>query len=218
MIKVVIADDHHLVRAGIRALLERLENVEVVGEAGNGLEAVDLAQQLQPHIVIMDIGMPILNGHEATARIKALNLNCEVIILSMHSEKMIVRRALDVGARGYLLKSALEGELPLAIRAAIQGDVFLSPSIANIVLEAYLGNEDRKQSENPLDSLTPRERQLLQLIAEGRTNRESARLMKIGERTVEKHRANIMNKVEVHDLPGLVRLAIKYGLISINNL
>jgi DNA-binding NarL/FixJ family response regulator len=220
MIKVLIADDHNLVRAGIRTLLERIDSVEVVGEAGNGLEAVALAENLKPNIVVMDIEMPILNGHEATVRIRALNLNCAVIILSMHSEKMIVQRALAVGAIGYLLKTALQDELPLAIRAAMNGQIYLSPAIANIVLFDYLHNKGELKSTltNPLDELTSRERQVLQLVAEGTTNKEVAQLLKIGERTVEKHRANLMKKLDAHDLTSLVRIAIKYGLISLNNL
>jgi DNA-binding NarL/FixJ family response regulator len=217
MIKVLIADDHHLVRAGICSLLEKYDDIEVVGQAKNGLEAVDMTSELQPDVIVMDIGMPKLNGHEATARIKALGLGCEVIILSMHSQKMIVHRALDVGARGYLLKSSMENELPIAIRAAVVGEMYLSPGITNLVLDDYLKRSDSVKETNPLDLLTPRERQLLQLIAEGRTNRESAQIMEIGERTVEKHRANLMDKLDIRDVTGLVRIAIKYGLITLDD-
>ena len=217
MIKVLIADDHHLVRAGIRALLEKTNDIVVLGEAADGLEAIELATKLHPQVVVMDISMPKLNGFEATARIHSLNLGCEVVVLSMHSQKMIVQQALERGARGYLLKSALEAELPVAIRAASQGETYLSPAIASVVLDDYLTSRSKPPEPNPLNTLTSRERQLLQLIAEGRTNREMALIMDIAERTVEKHRANLMEKLEVHDVASMVRLAIKYGLISLDD-
>ncbi len=216
MIRVLIADDHHLVRAGIRALLEKTDDIEVVGEAADGLEAVEMVSKLHPQIVVMDIGMPKLNGHEATARIRSLNLGCEIVILSMHSQKLIVQQALERGARGYLLKSSLESELPIAIRTTNSGQTYLSPAIASIVLDDYLAVRNKAAESNLLNALTSRERQLLQLIAEGRTNRETAQIMDIGERTVEKHRANLMEKLGVNDVATLVRLAIKYGLISID--
>jgi two-component system, NarL family, response regulator LiaR len=216
MIKVLIADDHHLVRAGIRALLEKTNDIEVMGEAADGLEAIEMANKLRPHIVVMDIGMPRLNGYEATARIRALNLGCKIVILSMHSQKMIVQQALMQGARGYLLKSSVEGELPMAIRAVNQGQTYLSQSIVGVVLDDYLTVHNKGSEANPLNILTSRERQLLQLVSEGRTNRDMAQIMDIGERTVEKHRANLMEKLGVSDVVSLVRLAIKYGLISID--
>lgn len=217
MIKVLIADDHNLVRAGIRALLEKTDDIDVIGEAADGLEAVKLVQELRPHVVVMDIGMPRLNGYEATARIHDLNLGCEIIMLSMHSEKMIVQQALARGARGYLLKSAFENELPRAVRLAVRGETYLSPAIAEVVLDDYLALRSQLAELNPLDKLTTRERQLLQLIAEGCTNREAAQIMHVGARTVEKHRANLMDKLDAHDVASLVRIALKYGLISIDD-
>lgn len=217
MIDVLIVDDHHLVRAGIRSLLEKHQDINVIAEAADGIEAVEMTRDLSPHVVLMDIGMPRLNGYEATTRIRDLRLPVAVIILSMHSEKTIVHQALENGARGYLLKSSLENELSLAIHAVIQGETYLSPSIASVVLDNYLTlSAENSGNANVLDRLTTRERQLLQLIAEGHTNREAAQILQIGERTVEKHRSNLMDKLDVHDVANLVRIAIKYGLISLN--
>ncbi len=217
MITVLIADDHNLVRAGIRALLEKLDDMDVIAEAEDGLVAVEQAEQLQPDIVIMDFSMPRLNGHEALARIRHVGINCKVIILSMHSDNTIVRHSLETGAQGYLLKSALEDELALAIRKVMAGEIYLCADITTGVIDDYLEMADQLAEPNPIEILTARERQLLQLIAEGRTNREAANIMHIGERTVEKHRSNLMEKLDIHDVAGLVRIAIKHGLISLDN-
>lgn len=216
MIRVLIADDHHLVRAGIRALLEKTGDIGVVGETDNGLDAVEGVRTLRPDVAVLDIGMPTLNGHEATARIRALGTGCEVIILSMHAQKLIVHQALARGARGYVLKSSLGDELPLAIRAAARGETYLSPAIASAVIDEYMTSRTQAADPSPLDALTPRERHLLQLIAEGCTNREAAQIMSLGERTVEADRASLMSKLDAHDVAFLVRIAIKYGLVSLD--
>lgn len=216
MIKVIIAEDHHLVRAGICALLDQHDDIEVIGEAENGAQAVDLAQQLQPHVVVMDIRMPRLNGHAATAAIRATLPTCAVVVLSMYSDPLIVHQALAEGARGYLLKSSLEDELPQAIRAASRGETFLSPALADVLNEDAARPRSEPPAADPLERLTPREREVLRLVAQGHTNREAAQALGIGERTVETHRANLMNKLNVRDVAGLVRLAVKHGLITLD--
>lgn len=215
-IRVLIADDHHLVRAGIRSLLEKHEHINVIGEAEDGQQAVTLARKLEPDVVIMDIGMPRLNGLEATARIRTLVPACQIVVLSMHAQRNIVEQALYHGALAYLLKSSLEDQLLTAIEAALGDQRYLSPELADIIGDFEPDGSTITPVE-PFDLLTPRERQLLQLIAEGHTNREAAEQMGIGVRTVETHRANLMDKLNVHDVPGLVRIAIKHGLVQLDS-
>ena len=215
MIRVVIADDHNLVRQGIRALLEKAPDIEVVGEAEDGVEAVELAQSTLPDIVVMDISMPRLNGTQATQRIRGLRLPTKVVILSMYAEETLVRQALRCGAQAYVLKRAVADELLLAIRAATKGDTYLSPPIAGSILKQFLASSPMTEESSAYDRLTPREQEVLQLVGEGRKNQEIAKALVVSVKTVEKHRASLMSKLDIHDLAGLVRVAVKQGLISI---
>jgi DNA-binding NarL/FixJ family response regulator len=211
MIRVVVADDHHLVRQGIRALLEKADDIQVVGEAGDGQEAIDLVEKLSPDVLVLDIAMPRMDGLQATERVGLLGLGTRVVILSMYGDKTLVRRALRRGARGYLLKHAVTEELLLAIRAAIRGEVYLSPEISKSVVADFLQTET--EEAQPAERLTPRELEVLQLVVEGNTNRAIAGILHVSVKTVEKHRANLMAKLEVNDLAGLVRVAIREGLV-----
>ncbi len=216
MIKVILAEDHHMVRAGIHALLDRAHDIDVVGEAENGMQVIQLVQQLTPDVVVMDINMPHLNGLDATKQIKESFSSTKVVILSMYSDRTLIRRALESGAKGYLLKHSVTEELLLAVRAAAIGKSYICTEVADQVLVDYQGFLNMSDDQLPIDLLTSRERQVLQLIAEGHTNREAALVMNISERTVEKHRAHMMEKLEVQDLAGLIKVALKNGLISLD--
>jgi DNA-binding NarL/FixJ family response regulator len=211
MIRVIVADDHHLVRQGIRVLLEQAEDIEVVGEAENGQQAIEWVKRLSPDVLVMDIAMPGMDGLQAAEHIRTLGVATRTVILSMYSDRTLVRRALRSGARGYLLKRSVTAELLLAVRAAARGEVYLSPEISATVV-ADLLVADAAESELQ-DQLTPRELLVLQLIAEGSTNKAIALTMQISAKTVEKHRANLMAKLHVNDIAGLVRVAIEKGLI-----
>ena len=213
MIRVVIADDHNLVRQGIRALLEKEDYIQVIGEAATGHEAISLVESLKPDVVVMDIVMPRMDGAQATERILALDTPTAVIILSMHSDTILAQQLLRQGIKGYLLKDSIAEELPLAIRFASQGRVYMSPAISDSVLTNLMMTQPEEIPESLGDLLTPREREVLQLIAEGYTNSAIAEALTISVKTVEKHRANLMAKLDVHDLPTLIRVAIKQGLI-----
>lgn len=213
MIRVIIADDHHLVRQGIRALLDNISDIEVIGEAATGQEAIDLVEKMVPEVIVMDISMPRLDGAQATERILSLNLPTEVVILSMHSDAILAQQLLNEGVKGYLLKESISEELSLAIRSASQGRVYLSPAISDSVLTSLMSPRPEESPDTPSELLTPREREVLQLIAEGYTNNAIAETLTISVKTVEKHRANLMSKLNVHDLPTLIRKAIKYKLI-----
>lgn len=213
MIRVALADDHHLVRQGIRLLLEKADDMEVVGEAADGKNAIQIVTQLVPDVVILDVAMPILNGIEVTEQIRSLKLSTHVIILSMYDDETLVRRALQHGATGYLLKRSVSEELILAVRAASRNEAYLSPSISNVILTNFLSSNESMSLEEPLDKLSPRERQILQLLAEGYTNSSIAQHLSLSSKTVEKHRANVMLKLNVQDIAGLIRKAIKYGVI-----
>ena len=215
VIRVVVADDHHLVRQGIRALLEKAEDIEVVGEAEDGQEAVELVEWLAPDVLVLDIAMPRLNGSQALGRVRALGVATQVVILSMYSEETLVRQALQNGAKGYLLKQSVAEELLLAVRAASQGEIYLSPAISGSVVAGFLTLQTDADGANPRRRLTRREREVLQLISEGHTNKAIAQILKVSAKTVEKHRANLMSKLNVHNLAGLVRAGIKHGLILI---
>ncbi|HRC43818.1 MAG TPA: response regulator transcription factor [Nitrospira sp.] len=211
-IRVLLADDHRLMRAGLRALLKSLDLVQVVAEAGTGHEAIQLAEQHQPDIVIMDIGMPELNGLEATARLKKLNPAPRIIILSMHANEEYVKRALQTGAAGYLLKGAEPAELELAIKAVMRGETYLTSAISKQVVQNYLYPERRKTS--PIQELTPRQREILQLVAEGHSSKDIALKLNLSVKTVDTHRTELMQRLDIHDIAGLVRYAIRIGLIS----
>lgn len=214
MIRVVVADDHHLVRQGIRALLEKAGDIQVVGEASDGQEAIELVERLSPDVLVLDIAMPRLDGLQATERVEGLGLGTQVVILSMYGDKTLVRRALRSGARGYLLKHAVAEELLLAVRAAIRGEVYLSPEISRSVVADFLQAE--AEEAQAADLLTPREMEVLQLVVEGNTNRAIAEILHLSIKTVEKHRANLMGKLEVNDLAALVRVAIRKGLVFLD--
>lgn len=212
MIKIVIADDHHLFRESIKSLLETTDDIEVVGEASDGQETLKLIQQKRPDVALVDIAMPLLNGIETTYRIQLLDVGTRVVILSMYSDEDMVRQALKNGAKGYLLKRSLVEELLLAIRSANIDEVYLSPTVARSVLTGYLQNETGDRTLNPVDRLSSREREVLQLIAEGHTNQAAADILNISAKTVETHRTNLVKKLEARNLPDLVRIALKYRL------
>jgi DNA-binding NarL/FixJ family response regulator len=212
MNRVLLADDHALVRAGIRALLEKIPNVEVVGEAGTGREALELARSKLPNIVLMDIAMTELGGLEALPRIMKDFPSVKVIILSAHASEEYVIRALREGASGYMLKDSATTELELAIHSVIQGKIYLSPSISRTVIDDYLQRVGGAVS--PLEQLTSRQREILQSIAEGKNVKEIAAELDISIKTVESHRLQLMDRLNIHDIPGLVRYAIRNGLVS----
>ena len=213
MIRVVIADDHHLVREGIRALLEKTPDIEVVGEAADGRETIGLVEQLKPDVLLMDISMPNLNGIQALQRMKALNLATKTVILSMHSDEILVREAVQYGAKCYLLKGSVSDELLLAVRAAYRGAAYFSPAISDSIV-AGDASPDARAAGPPKPRLTPREHEILRLISEGRTNNEMSSLMHISVKTVERHRTNLMAKLNAHNLVELIRVAIKQRLIQ----
>lgn len=215
MLKIVIADDHHLVRQGLRALLENNQDVEVVGEAGTGYEAVSLVEALKPDVIVMDLSMPQLDGVQAASRILDLRLPTQVVIVSMHADTTIIHSLVKRGVKGYLLKNALSDELVLAIRSAGAGKLYLSPTISESVMNMLLAPPS-EHTEKENDPLTPREREVLQLVAEGHTNTSIANMLTISVKTVEKHRANIMSKLEADDLATLIRIAIKRGYIFLD--
>jgi DNA-binding NarL/FixJ family response regulator len=211
-IRVLLADDHSLVRAGIRGLIESLAGAAVVGEAGDGPEALRLAEELRPDVVLLDIGMPGLNGLEVAARLTALDPAIRVVILSMHTAEEYVLRALRAGAAGYLLKGSAVAELELALRAVARGETFLSPAVSKRVVDDYVNRTGG--AADPLDALTPRQREILQLVAEGHTSKEIAQRLGLSSKTVETHRAQVMERLQVHDLAGLVRFAVRVGLVG----
>jgi DNA-binding NarL/FixJ family response regulator len=213
MIRLLLIDDHHLVRQGIRSLTERASDIEVVGESDGGEKAVDLVVSLRPDVVLLDISMPEMNGLLILERFIAAAPQVRVVMLSMHSDEVVVQRALKLGARGYLLKSALSEELLIAIRAAYRNEVYLSPSISRSILDGLVS----ALPASPVDLLTARERQVLQLIAEGNTNPEIAKLLSLSVKTVEKHRSSLMDKLNIHDVAGLVRFAVKQRIVSLDS-
>jgi DNA-binding NarL/FixJ family response regulator len=211
-IRVLLADDHTLVRAGIRGLLQGLADVDVVGEAGDGQEALRLAESLRPDVVLLDVGMPGLNGLEVAGRIGAFDASIRVVVLSMHSSEEYVLRALRAGCAGYLLKASAVSELEVAVRAVARGETYLSPAVSKRVVDDYVSRTGG--AADPLDALTPRQREVLQLAAEGLSSKEIAQRLGLSYRTVEAHRAQLMERLGVHDLAGLVRFAVRVGLIT----
>ncbi|MGA2686201.1 MAG: response regulator transcription factor [Verrucomicrobiota bacterium] len=211
-IRVMLADDHTLVRAGIRALLEKLPGVEVVGEAGDGREVLKLVKLHCPDVVLMDIAMPGLNGLEAAARMAREFPDVRVIILSMHHNEEYVWRALNAGASGYLLKKAATAELATALQRVAQGEIYLSQEISAQLPRNFLLDGIAKR-KSPLEQLTNRQREILQLIAEGQNTKGIAEVLKVSPKTVEYHRMKLMGCLNVHDIPGLVRFALRVGLL-----
>jgi DNA-binding NarL/FixJ family response regulator len=206
-----LADDHALVRAGFRELLRRFPDFEVVGESADGHDALRLIGELDPTVVLMDVSMPNLNGLEVTRRVTKEHPRVRVIILSMHADEEYVRSALASGAAGYLLKSASEGELELAVRAVARGDSWLSSGVSKPVIAAYARGSD--PGDGPFDVLTPRQREVLQLIAEGHSTKEIALHLGLSIKTVETHRAQVMERLGVRGVQGLVRYAIRRGIV-----
>ncbi len=216
-IRVLIVDDHDLVRAGIKALLEKSTDIEVVGEAGDGREALTMIAKLLPDVVLLDISLPELNGLEVALKIRHDFPGVRVLFLSMHTNEEYVAQALKIGASGYLLKRATTGELEFAVRSAQRGETFLSPAVSKKVVADYVLRLDgkRKPEELPTayDKLTARQREILQLIAEGYSTKKIAGKLKVSFNTVAVHRANLMERLDIHDLAGLVRYAIQSGLV-----
>ena len=213
MIRVVLADDHNLVRAGVRALLLEIPQVEVVGEAADGREVLALIAKLRPDLALLDIGMPGLNGLDAAERIRRESPSTRIVILSMHAGEGYVARALRLGVSGYMLKEACSEELPLLVRAVMRGETWLSPGISKQVVEA-LRNRMTDGADGEPELLTPRQREILQLVAEGKSTKDIARMLDLSVKTVETHRTQIMERLDIHDLAGLVRYAIRIGLVS----
>lgn len=210
--RVLIADDHMLVRAGLRKLLEEMPDVEVVGEADDGEALLALAAQLKPDLVLTDITMARLNGLEATARLLQEQPGIRVIILSMHHTEEYVQRALRHGASAYLLKDSAPVELSLALRAVQRGETYLSPAVSRGVVSDYV--QRLRGDGTPRAVLTPRQREVLQLIAEGRSTKEIARQLDLSVKTIETHRTQLMKQLDIHEVAGLVRFAVRMGLVS----
>jgi DNA-binding NarL/FixJ family response regulator len=216
MIRILLAEDHHLVRKGIRSLLEHVDGFEVVAEAEDGHAAVEAAGEHRPDVVVMDINMPRLNGIQATSQLTALGVGAKVVILSMYSDEGLVRQALMAGAVGYVLKRSITDELILAIRAAYRNETFLSPGVSRVLLEALKAEGSSLEPVDPLNLLTKREREVMQLVAEGHTTKGIAVILGVSDKTIEKHRTSLMGKLGVSEIAGVVRMAIKYGLIFID--
>jgi len=211
-LRVMIVEDHALVRAGMRALLEKIDGIDVVAAVGDGWEAVKAVQTDAPDLVLMDIAMPGLNGLDATSRIVKESPATRVILLSMHANEEYLQQALQSGALGYLLKGAELAELELAIKTVSRGESYLTPTVAKYAIEAY--REKSEGPTGPLAKLSMRQREILQLIAEGHTTKDIAQRLNVSVKTVETHRAHLMERLEIHDVPGLVRFAVRVGLIQ----
>jgi len=211
-IRILLADDHTLFRAGIRALLESDAGIEIVAESGDGREALELIEKHRPDVALLDIGMPGLNGLEVTKRAARSCPKTRVIILSMHGDATYVNQALSAGVAGYLLKGAAVAELSVAVQAVTRGETYLTPKVSKLVVGDLL--RGRAGESGPLDALTARQREIIQLIAEGHGTKEIAEILEVSVKTVETHRARLMNRLDIHDVPGLVRFAIRWGLVS----
>lgn len=213
-IRVLVADDHGIVRKGLRFLLDRQEGMEVVGEASEGREAVKLSEDLLPNIVIMDVAMPQLNGIDAAALIIKGNPNTNVIMLSMYADESYLVRALSVGAKGYLLKESAETDIVRAVQVVSQGRPFFSPQIAQSLLEDYMRALQQRELQDSYDLLTEREREVLQLLAEGKSNKEVATILDLSTYTVETHRTNLMHKLNLHNTAEIVLYAVRKKIIA----
>jgi two-component system response regulator NreC len=212
--KILLADDHKIVRDGLRALIEKEPNMEVVAEACDGRTTVQRAKEFLPHIIIIDIAMPDLNGIEATRQIVSDIPGVKIVALSMHSDRRFVTRMLEAGAAGYLLKDSAFEELSMAIKTVLSGKIYLSPAIAGIVVEDMMRKSPQKVSRNNIE-LTPREREVLQLLAEGRTTKRIASQLNVSVKTVETHRRQVMEKLDIHSVAELTKWAVREGLTSL---
>jgi two-component system, NarL family, response regulator NreC len=212
--RILLADDHQLMRSGLRLVIERQPDLTVVGEAADGREAVALAKSLRPDVAVMDISMPNLNGIEAAYQITQTHSETAVIMLSMHPDESYILRTLKAGAKGYLLKDSAEDDLITAVRAVAQGKSFFSPAVSKVLLDDYMRKLKRSGVEDPYDLLTPREREILQLVAEGNSNKEVANLLNLSVYTVETHRSNVMQKLHLKGVPELTLYAVRKGIIS----
>src|SRR5581483_9815778 len=208
-IRILLADDHAVVRQGFKMILGAQPDMEIIGEAGNGHEAIELSEKLRPDVVVMDVAMPELNGIEATRRVTASAPHARVIALSMHKDSVYVREVLRAGARGYLLKDSGSDDLVSAVRAVARGEGYLSPAVSDAVLDDY-----RRHVTNPIDLLTSREREVLQMLAEGKTNKDIAAVLNLSVYTVDAHRGRIMEKLNLHSINELVRFAVRNGLVD----
>lgn len=213
-IRVLLADDHTLIRAGLRKVVESEPGLAVVGEANDGREAVALAEKLKPEVAVMDIGMPNLNGIEACRQIRAASPGTQVVMLSMHSDEGYVLRALKAGAKAYLLKDSAEADLARAIHAAAAGKSFFSPAVGKVLLEDYMRKLQRTGAEDSYELLSAREREILQLVAEGKSSKDIANLLNLSVYTVETHRARVMQKLNLRGIPELILYAVRKGIIS----
>lgn len=213
-IRILLADDHNILREGLRSLLERQPGMCVVGEAAEGRETVKLADEHHPDVIVMDIGMPNLNGIEATGRILEKHSHTGIVILSMHYDESYVIRALKAGARGYLLKDSMKADLIGAIRAVAAGRSFFSPRISRMLQEDYMQALSTKGAEDSYDLLTSREREVLQLIAEGKTNKEIAGALNVSPYTVDTHRTHILQKLNLHSVPEVILYAVRKGIMT----
>lgn len=211
-IKVFLADDHAVLRDGLRFILETQGDIAVIGEAGDGRQAVRQVQQLRPDVVVMDIGMPELNGIEATRQIRETCPSTQVVILSVHATSEHIYRALEAGAKGYLLKESAGQRVVAAVRAVHAGHRYLCPQIGESVIDDYVLRRQGAEAKSPLERLSAREREILQLVVEGKSSAEIAEVLRISPKTVETYRSRLMQKLEIHDLPGLVKFAIQHGL------
>jgi len=214
MVRILLADDHTVMRAGLRLLLERHEDFEVVGEAADGRQAVDIATELKPAVVVMDIAMPQLNGVEAARQIMNRDPETAIVMLSMHSDESYVLRSLKAGARAYLLKDSAEADLVSAIQAIIEGKSFFSPGVRALLKEDYIHRLAKFGADDTYELLTAREREVLQLVAEGRSNKEVAAHLNLSLYTVETHRTHILQKLNLHSVPDLILYAVRKGIIS----
>ena len=213
-IRVLLADDHKLIRAGLRLVVDQQPDLSVVGEADDGRQAVELAKSVKPDVVVMDIDMPNLNGIEAARQIRDIRPDAAVVMLSMHSDEGYVLRALGAGARAYLLKDSATTDLVQAIHAVVEGKSFFSPAVSKVLLQDYMRKLQRSGAEDSYDLLSPREREVLQLVAEGKSNKEIASLLNLSVYTVETHRAKIMQKLNLKGVPELILYAVRKGIIS----
>ena len=216
MISVVLAEDHAIVRSGIRLLLEKAGDIVILGEAEDGQQATVLVEALVPDVIIMDIMMPRLNGTQAAEKIRQSKSRTRVLLLSMYSDPALVYQAIKSGVRGYILKSSVSEELLWAVRGVARGEVCLSKQISEIAQENQINARNDGVVADPVSLLSPREKEVLKLIADEYSSGEIAEMLYISERTVERHRANLMEKLQVHNLASLVRMAIKYGLVSLD--